>query len=179
MRVPLKSEELIEIDVKYVPQKLENRQYYQYTAIDVATRWRYLEVYEEQTKGATIDFLERVIERFPYPILAVKTDNHATFTNRYNGSYRSDAPFQSLHAFDGFCRQQGIAHYLIDPGKPAQNGTVERSHREDQEKFYEEVPFESLEELRYKLRLWNMYYNDLRRCGLRGRTPNQMLQLQG
>ncbi|HEY4510099.1 MAG TPA: DDE-type integrase/transposase/recombinase [Candidatus Paceibacterota bacterium] len=104
VRVPLRSGELVEIDVKYVPQKLGNRQYYQYTAIDVASRWRYLEAYEEQTKGATIDFLGKVIGRFPGKIVAIKTDNHATFTNRYNGSYRSDAPFPSLHALDEFCQ---------------------------------------------------------------------------
>lgn len=178
IRVSLKPGELIEIDVKYVPRKLENKQYFQYTAIDVASRWRYLQVYEEQTKGNTIDFLSKVIVRFPYAITGVKTDNHATFTNRYTGSYRSDAPYPSLHALDKFCRLRGIVHYLIDPGKPAQNGTVERSHRSDQETFYDEVSFTSPEELRYKLRLWNMYYNDLRHCGLGGRTPNQMLQLQ-
>ena len=178
IRIPLRPGDLIEIDVKYVPSKLQGRQYYQYTAIDVASRWRYLEVAEEQTKGTAIDFMEKVLERFPCRVAAVKTDNHAVFTNRYTGAYRSDDPFPAFHAFDAFCEQQGIAHYLIDPGKPAQNGTVERSHREDQEKFYEQVSFETVEELQYKLRLWNMYYNDLRHCGLRGRTPNQQLQLQ-
>lgn len=178
IRVPLKAGDLMEIDVKYVPGKFNGQQYYQYTAIDVASRWRYLEVYDEQTKGTTIDFLCKVIVRFPYPIVAVKTDNHAVFTNRYTGAYRSDAPFPTLHAFDAACENRGIAHYLIDPGKPAQNGTVERSHREDQEKFYEQIAFATAEELRYKLRLWNMYYNDLKHCGLGGRSPNQALQIR-
>ena len=176
VRVPLRPGEMIEIDVKYVPHKLKNKQYFQYTAIDVASRWRYLEVYEEQTKGNTIDFLGKVIQRFPYPINGVKTDNHATFTNRYFGSYKSDAPFPKLHTLDEFCKEHNITHYLIDPGKPAQNGTVERSHRSDQETFYDEVSFNTPEELQYKLRLWNMYYNDLKHCGLNGRTPNQALQ---
>jgi transposase len=38
VRVPLKPGELIEVDVKYVPHRLQNKQYFQYTAIDVATR---------------------------------------------------------------------------------------------------------------------------------------------
>ena len=178
VRVPLKPGELVEIDVKYVPQRIQGKRYCQYTAIDVATRWRYLEVYEEQTKGTTIEFLKNVMSRFPYQVKAVKTDNHATFTNRYTGSYRSDAPFPTLHALDKFCKEHGITHYLIDPGKPAQNGTVERSHRSDQESFYNTVSFNTVEELQYKLRLWNVYYNDLQHCGLQGRTPNQALQLQ-
>ena len=73
------------------------------------------------------------------------------------------------------CRKLGIKHYLIDPGKPAQNGTVERSHREDQEKLYEQHKFLSAEDLRYRVRLWNMYYNDLEHCGFNGKTPNEFL----
>jgi len=71
----------------------------------------------------------------------------------------------------------GIEHYLIDPGKPQQNPFVERSHREDQEKFYEQNQFKSFEELKYKLRVWNMEYNNTKHCSLNGKTPNQALGL--
>jgi hypothetical protein len=72
------------------------------------------------------------------------------------------------------CRTN-IIHYLIDPGKPAQNGTVERSHREDQEKFYELNTFKSLKDLKGKMIKWNDYYNNLEHCGLDGKTPNEVL----
>jgi len=131
--------ELVEIEVKYVPGKIEGRRYFQYTAIDVASRWRHLEIYDEQTNHHSICFLKEVMRRFDYPIAPIKTDNHATFTNRYNGSYkREDLSPRQMHALDQFCAEHHIVHYLIDPGKPAQNGTVERSHREDQEKFYDQ-----------------------------------------
>jgi len=71
---------------------------------------------------------------------------------------------------------EGIVHYLIDPGKPAQNGTVERSHREDQEKFYDRNIFKSASELKRKIKKWNTYYNNLEHCGLNGKTPNEMLE---
>ena len=70
-----------------------------------------------------------------------------------------------------------MPHYLIDPGKPQQNAFVERSHRTDQEKFYEENKFRTFEELKYKLRIWNMEYNNTKHCGLNGKTPNEMLKL--
>lgn len=54
---------------------------------------------------------------------------------------------------------------------------MERSHRTDQEKFYEENIFISFEDLRFKLRAWNMDYNDTKHCSLNGKTPNQMLEL--
>lgn len=177
VKVPLLPGELVEIDVKYVPETIEDKAYFQYTAIDCASRWRYLEAYDEQTNYHSIVFLETVIRRFPHRIRSVKTDNGSIFTNYYVGTNkRSDLSVKTIHAFDTFCQEQGIIHYLIDPGKPAQNGTVERSHREDQEKFYERNTFSSFLDLQRKMRRWNMYYNDLEHCGLDGRTPNEFLR---
>lgn len=168
--------ELIEIDVKYVPGKVAGKRYYQYTAIDTASRWRYLRIFEEQTTFHSILFLKEVMERFPYPITGVKTDNGSVFTNYYLGSNRrSDMTVKTLHALDTFCSAHHIVHYLIDPGKPAQNGTVERSHREDQEKFYERHTFQSFTDLKKKIKVWNEYYNNLEHCGLNGKTPNEVL----
>jgi len=180
LRAERKPGELMEIDVKYVPGTVAGKRYYQYTAIDTATRWRYLRVFEEQTTFHSIVFLEDVMTRFPYPITGVKTDNGSIFTNYYLGTNkRSDQTVKTLHALDKFCGESNIVHYLIDPGKPAQNGTVERSHREDQQKFYERNTFRSIGDLEKKIRLWNEYYNDLEHCGLGGKTPNEVLYLKG
>jgi len=168
--------ELVEIDVKYVPGTVQNKRYYQYTAIDTATRWRYLRIYEEQTTYHSILFLQEVIQHFPYTIRAIKTDNGSVFTNYYLGTNkRSDLTVKTVHALDTFCRQHNIVHYLIDPGKPAQNGTVERSHREDEEKFYQRNTFKTRRDLEKKIRAWNEYYNNLEHCSLNGKTPNEML----
>jgi transposase InsO family protein len=177
LKASLKPGELVEIDVKYVPGMIAGRHYFQYTAIDAASRWRYLAVYEEQANHHAIQFLAEVIARFPHHIRAVKTDNHSTFTNYYAGmTKRSDMTVKTVHAFDRFCAAQGIVHYLIDPGRPAQNGKVERSHREDQEKFYDRNAFRSLLDLREKVEQWNTYYNNLEHCGLNGKTPNEFLK---
>ena len=170
--------ELVEIDVKHVPGTVAGKQYFQYTAIDTASRWRYLRVFSEEATEHAVEFLRDVIERFPHTITGVKTDNHSTFTNYYVGTIgRHDKTVKTVHALDRFCAEQGIVHYLIDPGHPAQNGTVERSHREDQEKFYEQNTFESVAELKRKIKRWNEVYNDLEHCGLYGKTPNEALTL--
>ena len=172
-----KTGELIEIDVKYVPGHLRGKRYYQYTAIDTASKWRHLEVYDEQTNFHSILFLQKIISIFPHKIQSIKTDNGSIFTNFYTSmTKRSDMTVKTIHALDQFCAKHNIIHYLIDPGKPAQNGTVERSHREDQEKFYEQNKFKSFLELQMKLKLWNNYYNDLEHCGLNGKTPNEFLK---
>lgn len=177
VRIPLKKGELVEIDVKFVPSRIDGRRYYQFTAIDCASRWRYMQAYDNIDTVSAIAFLKELMSVADFKIMAVKTDNGSCFTNRYNGYYKSDLPFPRPHAFDVACNEFGIPHYLIDPGKPQQNAFVERSHRTDQQKFYDQSVFVSFEDLRYKLRLWNMNYNDTKHCGLNGKTPNQMLKI--
>lgn len=176
IKAALQPGELVEIDVKYVPGLVAGIQYFQYTAVDCASRWRYLAIYDEQANHHSILFLREVIARFSYAIHAVKTDNHSTFTNYYTSmTKRSDMTVKTIHAFDRFCAAHGIIHYLIDPGKPAQNGKVERSHRSDQESFYDVNRFMSLEDLQRKIKIWNTQYNNLEHCGLNGKTPNEFL----
>lgn len=176
LKAERKPGEVIEIDVKHVPGTVDGKPFFQYTAIDCASRWRYLRIFDEESSFHSIEFLKDVLRRFPHRITGIKTDNHATFTNYYLGTNkRSDKSVKSLHALDQFCTEQGIVHYLIDPGKPAQNGTIERSHRSDQETLYDTAIFSSEQDLRNKVRRWNIEYNDLEHCGLNGKTPNEML----
>lgn len=178
IKVPLSSGELAEIDVKYVPETVKDKQYYQFTAIDCATRWRYLKIFNDYSNFSSIRFLEELIMAAPFKIRAVKTDNGSNFTNRYTGYLKSSDPFNPrLHDFDLLCQKYNIIHYLIDPGKPAQNGKVERSHRSDQETFYDRNKFKTLKDLKNKIRIWNIEYNNLEHCGLNGKTPNEMLEL--
>lgn len=171
--------ELVEIDVKHVPGGIQGKKYYQYTAIDTASRWRHLEIFDQESTFHSVSFLKMVMQKFPYTIKAIKTDNHATFTNYYLGTNkRSDVTVKTLHALDVFCMENNMVHYLIDPGKPTQNGTVERSHGEDNRKFYQQESFSSVHQLKNKIRIWNTYYNDLEHCSLGGKTPNEVLELK-
>jgi len=170
--------EMVEIDVKFVPGTIADKKFYQFTAIDCSSRWRFLEIYDDISNLSAITFLKQVVKRAPFQIKAVKTDNGSCFTNRYTGYKKSADPMNpKLHVFDIECAKLGMEHYLIDPGKPAQNGRVEKSHGADQAKFYDQFRFRTVEELRYKIRLWNMYYNNLEHCALNGLTPNQALNL--
>jgi hypothetical protein len=148
--------ELVEIDIKYVPERIERQRYYQFTAIDCASRWRYLQAYDDASSFSAMQFLKELAEVADFKIQAVKTDNGSCFTNRYTGYNKSTDPLNPrLHPFDILCRELGIPHYLIDPGKP---------HK-------------TFGELKYKLRLYNMEYNNTKHCGLNGKTPNEMLKL--
>jgi len=168
--------ELVEIDVKYA-LKIEGKWLYQFTAIDDYSRWKFIRVYEEQSTRKAMDFLKELLKEVPFKIKAVKTDNGAIFTNRYNGYYKSDLPFPRLHAFTRLCQENGIVHYLIDPGKPQQNAKVERSHRTDNEEFYRRYRFRDVKTLIQKQKEYLNWYNQEREhLSLNGLTPKQMLE---
>ena len=82
-----------------------------------------------------------------------------------------------LHAFDLLCLQENIEHFLIDKGRPQQNGKIERSHRTDNEEFYSSYRFTSLPRLRKDFKAYLHYYNNEREHqGLNNLTPLEKLQ---
>lgn len=176
IKVPLGQGDLIEVDIKFVPGRIGRKRYFQFTAIDSATRWRHLKVYDNMGNGNAIDFLEELIKVAPFRIRSIKTDNGSCFTNRYTGYQQSADPANPrLHPFDLACQELNLIHYLIDPGKPAQNGKVERSHRTDQEMFYDRRKFKTVLGLERAVKRWNINYNNLEHCSLDGKTPNEMI----
>ena len=57
---------------------------------------------------------------------------------------------KKLNTLDELCLQLDIDHHKIRPRTPRHNGKVERSHRNDNERFYNTLIINSLEELRKK-----------------------------
>ena len=135
----------VQIDVKVVPRRCiadPQLKLYQYTAIDEYSRYRVLGAYEEQSTFSSADFLSKVVKHFARKGVAVEcvqTDNGFEFTNRISGSQRN---LETL--FEATARQLGIRHKFIRPYTPRHNGKVERSHREDQKRFYDTHRFYSL-----------------------------------
>ena len=86
----------IQIDVKFVPAAciVNGEKYYQYTAIDEYSRYRYLEGFQEHSTYSSAQFAKHVIEHFAkmgIRVECIQTDNGSEFTKRLAGS-RSDDP---------------------------------------------------------------------------------------
>lgn len=132
-----------QMDVKYVPTACytgkDGQKFYQYTMLEEATRERFIYPYMEQSSYSTIDFVKRAIVYFGYAPDEIQTDNGAEFT------YLSKT--KRTHPFDIFCNEYHIKHHLIRPRTPWHNGKVERSHRNDQERFYNYLRFYSYSDL--------------------------------
>ena len=149
----------------------EDLRFYQYTCIDEASRERYLYWYTEHTPEKTVDFIKRCIEFFEYKPEEIQTDNGTEFT-------WNQEKIKVIHPLDKFCLAHNIYHHKIRPRTPRHNGKVERSHRNDNERFYSFLTFFSLEDLRYQGKLYLKRSNNIPMQVLNYLSPSQMrLQL--
>lgn len=166
----------IQIDVKFVPSAcLKNsevlgKKFFQYTAIDEYSRWRFVEAFEEHSTYYSAMFLEHLVKAFPLPIECVQTDNGSEFTNRFTTHREKPTLFQ-VHL-----EKHGIQHKLIRPFTPRHNGKVERSHRKDNERFYATHTFYSFEDFAEQLKVYNRRdYNAFPMRPLKWKSPKQVL----
>jgi transposase InsO family protein len=169
--------ERVQIDVKWVPKnclskELQERgeRYYQYTAIDEYTRIRYLWFSKEISTYASSVFIEKVKKSFPFKIKCVQTDNGLEFTNRLNWN---QGMRRKATLFEKKLEEIGIEHKVIKPHTPRHNGKVERSHRKDQERFYYEKVFYSLEDLKNRAKYWIREYNNFPMRPLNWLSPRE------
>ena len=152
----------VQVDVKVVPRRCitdPELRLFQYTAIDEFTRLRFLAAYPEQSTYSSADFLKKLVKwyaRKGIRVECVQTDNGFEFTNRFSGS-RKDLPT----LFERTAAELGIQHKLIRPYTPRHNGKVERSHREDQKRFYSCHSFFSLGDFEKQLAAHTRRSNNL------------------
>jgi transposase InsO family protein len=130
---------------------------YQYTAVDDCTRFRVLEIYTRRTAANTLEFLDKMMEEFPFPIQRIQSDRGREFF--------------------AIVVQEKLKSYCIKfrPNKPASphlNGKVERSQKTDLEEFYATTELTDFNKLRVELAEWQFFYNWQRPHGaLSGKTP--------
>ena len=164
----------VQVDVKVVPRKCiadPELRLFQYTAIDEFTRLRFLAAYPEQSTFSSADFLKKLVRwyaRRGIRVECVQTDNGPEFTNRFLTG-RQDLP--SL--FEKPAAALGVRHKLIRPYTPRHNGKVERSHREDQKRFYSCHSFYSLDDLAKQLAIHNRRSNNFPMRPLGWRSPSE------
>jgi len=136
----------IQVDVKFLSLKRPDGatvRRFQYTAIDDATRVRALKIYLRHNQASAMNFIDYVIEKFPFRIHTVRTDRGHEFQAKFH-----------WHVED-----KGIRHVYIKPRTPQLNGKVERSHGSDQEEFYQLLTCVDDVDLEKKLAEWEQFYN--------------------
>lgn len=148
----------VQVDVKHLA--LGSGRFYQFTALDEATRYRVLKIYDHNSVRSAIDFVDEVRQRLPVAIQRIRTDNGSEFGTDF-----------TWHLHD-----LGIAHRRNPPRCPEANGKVERSLRTDDDEFYRRFSFQTPQELHRLLHEWEHEYNHGRpHLALRGKTPAERL----
>lgn len=162
----------VQIDVKFVPTYCvaNGQKYYQYTAVDECTRYCFREMYDEHSTYSSLDFLKKLIEKFPFPIREVQTDNGTEWTNALLVK-------KSTHKtlFEEYLEECGIKYHRIQVATPRHNGKVERQHRLDEQRFYSKMRMFSLEDGRKQLAKYNRISNNISKSCLKYRSPNAVL----
>ena len=158
-----------QMNVKVVPKdyyvgKLPDK-FYKYTVIDEASKESFIYPYKEQSSYSIIDFVKRAIIYFGYKRQIIQTDNGQEFTY----TIKTD----KTHPLNLLLSSLKITHKLIKPSTPRHNGKVERSHRNDNERFYNTLKFYFLEDLRYQAKLCLKRSNNIPMAVLNYRTPNK------
>ena len=158
-----------QMDVKYVPSACyagtDGERFYQYTMIDEASRERFIYAYLEQSSYSTLDFVKRAIIYFGYAPEIIQTDNGSEFTH----TSKTDR----IHPLDLLCLQLDIQHKTIRPKTPWHNGKVERSHRNDQERFYNHLLFYSYDDLQKQMKRYLRRSNRIPMSVLGWQSPVQ------
>ena len=155
----------LQVDVKFLERiPGSRRRLYQFTAIDDCTRIRVLKIYDRCNQAMAIQFIDEVRRRLPFRIMVIQTDNGAEFQSHFHWH---------LEDLD-------IQHAYIRPRTPHLNGKVERSHRVDDQEFYQLLDRDGVTDdihlFNAKLREWEDYYNYHRPHGaLDGQTPYERL----
>jgi transposase InsO family protein len=134
------------MDVKFLERiPGTQKRLYQFTAIDDCTRVRVLKVYDACNQRTAIQFFDEVRRRLPFRLRVLQTDNGAEFQTMFHAH---------VEAHD-------VRHVYIRARTPHLNGKVERSHRVDDQEFYQLLDRDGITDdihlFNEKLREWEDY----------------------
>lgn len=162
--------EKMQLDVKFVPKNCytgkDTEKFYQYTIIDEASRQRFIYAFNEHSGYSSVEFLKRAFIYFGYIPKTIQTDNGREFTNGISSDKK--------HILDNFCENLNIQHKLIRPYTPRHNGKVERSHRNDNKRFYNYLLFYKLDDLNIQMKAYLKRSNNIPSSSLNWLSPNEV-----
>jgi len=138
--------DLVQIDTKHLYWPGGTKRF-QFVAVDVATRIKVTEVYTTASSRSAAAFLVTVIDRLPFEVKAIQTDNGSEY----------------LGEFDRAVAAAGIAHFFSYPHCPKHNAFVERQIQTEIDEFHSLVePVLDLAEFNDLLVAWDRFFNEVR-----------------
>lgn len=99
---------LVQVDTKHF--YVLGKRFYLFCAVDCKSRYGFVWCYKTIASASAADFLQRMINYFPFEIEAVQTDNGSEY----------------LLNFHKACNNLNLIHYFSFPHTPKMNGRAER-----------------------------------------------------
>lgn len=150
---------LVYLDVKHL--KIGLKKYYQFTALDHATRMMQAKIQRRITSESTVEFMEHIQQKYPFrKINYLGTDNGSEF----------------LGDLEDYVKAKNIKHVFSSPASPRQNPYVERVIRTIIDDVYKPFGLEETVEMQQEtLDEYIVRYNTKRpHQGINLFTPAQM-----
>lgn len=165
----------LQMDFKYVPYRINGRQFYQLSCVDHHSSWRMIRIYPRKDLEAVETFLLELEVSCPFPILQIQTDNDLAFTHKF---WRLTMGFDptNAHPLEEWCKEHGIEHKLIPVGEKELNGKVENTHKQDDREFFSQINPQNLTHLQALSLVYEQRWNERRNTKALGwKTPNETL----
>jgi transposase InsO family protein/transposase-like protein len=134
------------LEIDSIIRHIDGTKRYTLTAIDVRGRFAYARTYTNHSSDSARDFLKRLLQRAPFVITEIQTDNGSEFA----------------HHFHEACLALGITHYHTYPRSPKMNAYIERFNRTLSEEclvFSRPLMRDNVEQFNDKLVDWLYWYN--------------------
>lgn len=150
--------------------RTEQGKRYLFVAVDRTSKFVYVELLDKYGKAEAAQFLRNLIQKIPYKIHTILTDNGIQFTNRTTDEHAW------MHIFDRVCHEHQIEHRLTKVNHPWTNGQVERMNRTLKEATVKRYYDETHHQLKSHLAAFVKAYNFAKRLKtLKGLTPHEFI----
>ncbi|GIV41221.1 MAG: IS481 family transposase [Vicingaceae bacterium] len=137
--------------------RISKKRYYLFVAIDRATRYAYVEVYDNKTSATATMFLKNALQQYPIKIEKILTDNGVEFC--YNVLPENKKPKNKIHPFVKLCRERGIEHRTTLVKHPWTNGMVEAMNKKIKEHTSKKYHYEDIDQFKKHLYFYVLNYN--------------------
>lgn len=169
-KAPFKDYPLGYLHLDFAEVQTEAGKLYLFVAIDRTSKLAFAELHPQATQAIAVDFLRRVVERIPYKVHKLLTDNGVQFRNLPHHLHVGRHPVGQL------CDEWGIEQRFTKPAHPWTNGQVERMNRTLKEATIKRFHYETTAQLNTHLQTFLQAYNFAKRLKrLKGLTPYEFM----
>lgn len=146
------------LEIDTIVRHIDGYKRYTLTAIDVTGRFAFAHTYCNHSSDSARDFLKRLIQRAPFCITEIQTDNGSEFAQHFHQA----------------CLALNITHYHTYPCSPKMNAFIERFNRTLSEEcmvYHRALLRDDLAAWDRELTHWLYWYNEERPHASLGLVP--------